>query len=512
MGLFKRREIRLLNERIALLVDGCNSLRRANALLEGNITKLKRDNQLADDKIIKLIASQKDFDMRVNSAVLRKLDDFTQQALDNLHFSDKPYFKSLADNLSEPRQIVALSELLSFHVLALSVTAEVVSSSGSVYKTTLTDCTCEDFHFRKKPCKHMYCLALTLGLAHKLPLDDMFDLLRDYASKRAELDKKELQANRRLKEWERIKKDAQQSAPYLAGLWADHEALLSAREESALREKKPPAEKAADKIKAIGERLRAAVKLNKLLTYQLNYYESVFPWLLDFKKLDPDDAYKYSRKNDDERDNSSLYISKSERKNLDIYERWQLALERYKKRSRTDWEAGIDYERFVCFEYEKQGYKVVSNGVLAGLEDMGRDLICFRGNEVLIIQCKRWREERTIHEKHIFQLYGSAITYSIEHPDKDVHAVFVTSAVLSDLARRCAERLEIQVIENHPLKDYPMIKCNLSRDGTKIFHMPYDQQYNRVQIDYSAGEFYAETVNEALEQGFRRAFRHRAET
>jgi hypothetical protein len=45
------------------------------------------------------------------------------------------------------------------------VSASTKSSSGKdIYKTTLKSCSCIDFSHHKKPCKHMYLLALTLGV------------------------------------------------------------------------------------------------------------------------------------------------------------------------------------------------------------------------------------------------------------------------------------------------------------------------------------------------------------
>ena len=57
--------------------------------------------------------------------------------------------------------------------------------------------------------------------------------------------------------------------------------------------------------------------------------------------------------------------------------------------------------------------------------------------------------------------------------------------------------------------EYPVIKCNVAHDGEKIYHLPFDQQYDRVEISGKKGACYVETVKEAEEQGFRRAYRWR---
>lgn len=54
-----------------------------------------------------------------------------------------------------------------------------------------------------------------------------------------------------------------------------------------------------------------------------------------------------------------------------------------------------------------------------------------------------------------------------------------------------------------------MIKCNISRKtGEKIYHMPFDQVYDKVVIEPDEGEMYAADVFEAEFHGFRRAFKY----
>ena len=84
--------------------------------------------------------------------------------------------------------------------------------------------------------------------------------------------------------------------------------------------------------------------------------------------------------------------------------------------------------------------------------------------------------------------------------------VLVTSTTLSDVANHCAASLDVQVCSGVPFQEYPRIKCNIGRDGSRIYHLPVDQQYDNVVIA-AAGEFYASTVAEAEAAGFRRAYR-----
>lgn len=166
----------------------------------------------------------------------------------------------------------------------------------------------------------------------------------------------------------------------------------------------------------------------------------------------------------------------------------------------------------VVEEYEQANYLVEYTGIQDKKKDKdkGRDLICkeFAGmGDTLIVQAKCWAAKKTIFEKHIFQLFGTVFEYKRKHPGEVVRGVFVTTTKLDDFARECAKELGIDVEENYKLrKDFPMIKCNISSSGEKIYHLPFDQQYDKVKID-KQGEFLALTVKEAEAAGFRRAMR-----
>src|SRR5689334_16515750 len=69
------------------------------------------------------------------------------------------------------------------------------------------------------------------------------------------------------------------------------------------------------------------------------------------------------------------------------------------------------YERYLGYLYERDGWNVEYHGIVQGYEDLGRDLICTSGNRILIVQAKCWSQEKLIHEKHIFQLFGTTQLY-----------------------------------------------------------------------------------------------------
>ena len=79
----------------------------------------------------------------------------------------------------------------------------------------------------------------------------------------------------------------------------------------------------------------------------------------------------------------------------------------------------------------------------------------------------------------------------------------------ADISGSLAEKkkeLNIELKEKMKMdKQYPCIKCNISVKGEKIYHLPFDQQYDRTKITPKKGDLYVATVAEAEAAGFRRA-------
>lgn len=294
-----------------------------------------------------------------------------------------------------------------------------------------------------------------------------------------------------------------------------------------LATKSHPALKSADNVREIAKQNKILRKQLKIAENFVAYYETLFPWIIEYVGDDLDELLKSVTQTEEEdledSDPVLKFIPTAEYNQLPDVERNQKALERYLSSRKKPHEIGRDYERYVGFYYERHGFKVEYVGIEKGLEDMGRDLVCIKGDEIEIIQCKCWASHKTIHEKHINQLYGTVVKYYIDHmqnlqktksltlfpeliKSKKIKATFITSTKLSDTAKRFAEALGITVHEMKLLGKYPMIKCNISSDGNKIYHLPFDQQYDKTLIR-NDGEFYVSTVKEAEEKGFRRAFR-----
>lgn len=325
----------------------------------------------------------------------------------------------------------------------------------------------------------------------------------------------------------RIEEEKTKSFPWLADAIAKYYEIKDIKIAEYLENKVRSAESAAKTVRSVAKEKKELRKQMIIARNRVKYYESLFPWLTDYVDRDDiDELIEEVGKEVDEEINKEdpvlNYISKSEYTKLSVVERNQKALDRYWNKRKKNWEIGRDYERYVGYVYEEEGYQVTYYGIEEGILDLGRDLIAIKENEIRVIQCKMWSQYKKIHEKHIAQLFGTTLKYWIENnktqkkqldlfeeiKNGKIKGVFVTSTELSEVAMEFADELDIEYKNNFHLKDYPCIKCNISRkDKEQIYHLPMDQQYDKVVIEKDKGEFYARTVKEAENAGFRRAFR-----
>ena len=271
-----------------------------------------------------------------------------------------------------------------------------------------------------------------------------------------------------------------------------------------------------NKVKAIREIRKdaeALIERYKEAEYQLAYLKQLYPVIEDIIETEFNELPNESITEMPERDPVRNYITKEEWGKLSETERNQLALDRYiESHSKTKWQIGRDYELYIGYKYIQKGYDIDYYGSYMGLEDLGRDLIAKKNGNTLIIQCKYWGSQKLIREKHIAQLYGTVASYCMENNLKSdsVMGVFITNIELSNVAKKFAQYLGIETQEKFKINAYPRIKCNIGRDEfgseSKIYHLPFDQQYDNTKI-IKSGESFAMTVVEAERKGFRRAHR-----
>lgn len=353
-----------------------------------------------------------------------------------------------------------------------------------------------------------------------------------------------------LEEVEKIAKQKSMGFPWLAEAYAEYFLLRDLQRERYLENKPHPAQKSAEIVREIKNEKKLLRIENKIISYKINYFEKLFPWLADLIAIDENDEIPVKIDDNDTMDDDSEdpvrdFLTQEEYRSLSSVERNQKALDNYlRSRNRSRWCIGRDYEMYIGYLYEQKGYSIEYKGIIDGFDDLGRDIIAIKEDEACIIQCKHWAQYREIHEKHIFQLFGTTMEYWINNysvarrqcnlfslnleknikpksfeefseflNENKLRPIFYSSTSLSDKAKEMAAALSVEVIENYPIGDFPRIKCNINMDEfgspTKIYHLPMDQQYDRTIITKSKGEMCVFTVKEAEDAGFRRAFKHK---
>jgi len=345
-----------------------------------------------------------------------------------------------------------------------------------------------------------------------------------FLEKENELIEREEQVNKHRNAFEKLFQEKTQGFPWLSNAYGDFCALKDEILAVELESKSHPATVAAEVVRQIKLEKRDLTTENKKLSYIIEYYESLFPWLNELRDVDNDDIASITDTNyeNSNEDAARRFLSTGEYDSLSTVEKYQKALDKYCAGRKTKWQIGRDFERYIGYNYEQKGYAVDYRGIIDGYEDLGRDLICRSKEKTFVVQCKCWSHKKTIHEKHVNQLLGTTIMYYIQTnssskvqielfpgliADRTIVPVLITSTCLSETAKKFAATLGVEIHEEVQLGKYPLVKCNINPETReKIYHLPFDQQYDRTQVG-EVGECYAWTVKEAEEKGFRRAMR-----
>ena len=214
-------------------------------------------------------------------------------------------------------------------------------------------------------------------------------------------------------------------------------------------EKRRPNINAAEAIRAYKKENRSYLQRIMDLEYQLSEL-----WAKDADTSEKE-AFEYF---DDDDERVRAFLTASEYQSLSESERNQRALTNYLNRKHSNAHIGKMYERYIGFLYENKGYNVEYRGIEMGLKDGGVDLICRKKGELLLVQCKNWKLESTIYEKHICQLYGASRFYDKDHIQEEYKnglfadvewdraiPVFITTTKLDDHAIEVANTLKVVV-------------------------------------------------------------------
>lgn len=299
--------------------------------------------------------------------------------------------------------------------------------------------------------------------------------------------------------------------------WVDRlQAMIDSRGSDYLLHKPRPAVKSHQAVQQANARARCFQKESSALKNLLTLYEKQAPWLPEVSELSLQDVLdglriqqKLAQVNDDP---VTGYLSATEFASLSVSERNQRALDRYfEYRQRNAALAGRLYERYIGYMCEQGGWDVKYQGATEGVADGGLDLICTKNGKHMLVQCKRLSKAKgsLVRENTVAQIFGAARYFALKSGirPQSVLAKIVTTSELSDEAKLFAAHLKVAYQENIELGRYPAIKCNVSADGELIYHLPMDQQYDKVVITPGRGECYKMTVAEAEAIGFRRAYK-----
>ena len=309
--------------------------------------------------------------------------------------------------------------------------------------------------------------------------------------------------------------------PILAEMVTDYQIKRDEYIAATIERIRPHAFRAAEQVRKLKKEKKVLATQALSYKWEMSAIRSAIPWIDDVVDepiipAGPDYKNPHYAGADDL---AGYWLTVEEYQKLPTSEKYQLALDRYTKRNKSNAEIGRDYERYIGYLYEQVGFSVSYFGIEQGLEDLGRDLICKKGDITHIVQCKCWSKKKIIHEKHINQLFGTTVMYYLTtiNPSGSLtdfynyissgHLVptFAATTDFSETAKKFAHGLGI-TLQKVDLRPYPLIKCNIGRGGEKIYHLPFDQQYDHVKID-PPHEFMVMTIAEAEAKGFRRAMR-----
>jgi Restriction endonuclease len=293
---------------------------------------------------------------------------------------------------------------------------------------------------------------------------------------------------------------------WLAEMIAEADVASDAALYKHLLSKKIPAPAAAENVKNISKEKRAWIIKAKDYEYQIKQLEEFFPKLKDYKEAIQEELISHLDESD-ETDPILRFLSVEEWNVLPVEQREDLAIERYLNgASRSAWDAGLKYERYLGSLYEKDGWFVEYIGALNGLEDYGRDLICSKNNVVRVIQAKRWKENSPLYMKHVVQIFGTTLLLQQERSLLETPTpMLVSTSAFAEDSKKAAQALNVKLVVMPLDKNYACIKVHKSRNGEAIYHLPFDQQYDRIKMDVNKGDAFVKSVKDALKMGARRA-------
>ncbi|MBK7871781.1 MAG: hypothetical protein IPJ74_14435 [Saprospiraceae bacterium] len=183
---------------------------------------------------------------------------------------------------------------------------------------------------------------------------------------------------------EKFLKEKSLGLPWLERKIIQFEEHFALKQADYLENKKRPAITSAQILRETSKQKREFKEKFNVAKNIISYYETLFPWLTEYLGANLDELLQIidSKKDEsnDEQDPVLSYMTESEYQQLSSAERNQKALDRYlNSKNKSNWQIGRDFERYIGYSYEQRGYDVYYQGIMEGMEDLGRDLICKKG-------------------------------------------------------------------------------------------------------------------------------------
>jgi len=126
---------------------------------------------------------------------------------------------------------------------------------------------------------------------------------------------------------------------------------------------------------------------------------------------------------------------KSKRREFSVEEKKAYAL-----RMKEQKEKGLEFEKFVAGHFKLDGYEIVLNGLKKGKKDKGIDIVCTKDNELILIQCKNWKEDSKykIKHTHLKEFIGNCTVYVNDNNllDRNTKLKFITSNYVLDASAK----------------------------------------------------------------------------
>lgn len=118
---------------------------------------------------------------------------------------------------------------------------------------------------------------------------------------------------------------------------------------------------------------------------------------------------------------------------------------------------GQDFEKFIGRKFEENGYTVKYNGIEKGKKDSGIDLIAIKGNQLILTQCKNWKEgsRYKINHEKIKAFIGDTISFLEKNPSYKDYNIKRLFCVANDVFDKSAK---MYLQSNKQLIEYRIVK------------------------------------------------------